>query len=477
MRTDHLSRARRLLAGLLVLAALGLDSSVRANSFAQHFEKIKKSAAAGELYRLLFELPKGGDLHNHINLSIPAEAWLAGAIDLKRTNGNQFYTRSRFANCPNSKEPFVRFETIQQATYRKLSPCQQSEYLSLEKLSSDERGRWVSALKLDLPGEGRAEFFELLGTRLGELARDPYLIFDLLVENLWRYKAEHIRYVETQMVGLRFNDRNGIPLSQERSIQLLRERLQRPDAKASGVTLRFLATAVRFQPQADQQLAQAYALVAQHRDLWVGVNIAGMEEIPEGHGLRLLEAFRQLRRKYSDIPLSIHAGETSAPGREVRTALLLGASRIGHGINLISDSDTLTLMRNNRYLIEINLISNNLLGYVPDLSTHPFPEYLRLGIPVCLNTDDRAAWDSNITDEYFAAVTNYNLSWDELVQIGEDSMKHAFADASMREALLKQLRSELDSFTKKYGGADWQVRLQQVKPVVSGYARKSWHIH
>jgi len=94
-----------------------------------------------------------------------------------------------------------------------------------------------------------------------------------------------------------------------------------------------------------------------------------------------------------------------------------------------------------------------------------------------LNTDDRAAWDSNVTDEYFAAVTNYNLSWDEIVQIGEDSMKHAFADASMREALLKQLRSELDSFTKKYGGVDWQVRLQRVKPVVSGYARRSWRIH
>ena len=309
---------------------------------------------------------RGGDLHNHINLSIPAEAWLAGATDPKRTNGNQFYTRARFANCPNSKEPFVRFETIQLATYRKLSPCQQSEYVSFEKLSSEERDRWVSALKLDLPGEGRTEFLELLGTRLGELARDPYQIFDLLVENLWRYKAEHIRYVETQMVGLRFNDRDGIPLSPERSIQLLRERLQRPDAKASGVTLRFLATAVRFQPQADQQLAQAYALVAQHRDLWVGVNIAGMEEIPEGHGLRLLETFRQLRRKYSEIPLSIHAGETSAPGREVRTALLLGASRIGHGVNLISDSDTLTLMRNNRYLIEINLLSNTLLGYVRD---------------------------------------------------------------------------------------------------------------
>ncbi|MEJ1972057.1 MAG: hypothetical protein WDM96_06160 [Lacunisphaera sp.] len=61
-------------------------------------------------------------------------------------------------------------------------------------------------------------------------------------------------------------------------------------------------------------------------------------------------------------------------------------------------------------LVEINLISNRLLEYTPDLAKHPFPEYLRTGIPVCLNTDDRGMWDSNLTDEYYTAVTTFNLS-------------------------------------------------------------------
>jgi len=58
----------------------------------------------------------------------------------------------------------------------------------------------------------------------------------------------------------------------------------------------------------------------------------------------------------------------------------LGADRIGHGVNLLGDPQTLLLMRHNHYLIEINLISNLLLEYIDDFKEHPFPEYLRTGL-------------------------------------------------------------------------------------------------
>jgi hypothetical protein len=44
------------------------------------------------------------------------------------------------------------------------------------------------------------------------------------------------------------------------------------------------------------------------------------------------------------------------------------------------------LMRHGPYLVEINLISNLLLEYINDYSEHPFPEYLRTGIPVALSS-------------------------------------------------------------------------------------------
>ena len=98
----------------------------------------------------------------------------------------------------------------------------------------------------------------------------------------------------------------------------------------------------------------------------------------------------------------------------MRDTLLLGADRIGHGNNLITDDDTMRLMRHGPYLIEINLISNLLLNYVSDYAEHPFPEFLRTGIPVALSTDDRGMWDSTMTDEFFVAVKEFNLSWEEV---------------------------------------------------------------
>src|SRR6202011_6287022 len=111
---------------------------------------------------------------------------------------------------------------------------------------------------------------------------------------------------------------------------------------------------------------------------------------------------------------------------------------IGHGVNLINDPETMLRMRYGPYLVEINLFRSLLLEYVSDYSQHPFPEYLRVGIPVALSTDDRGMWDSNMTDEYFVAVREFNLSWEEMVGLGRNSLAHSFLDAATKQRLLTE---------------------------------------
>jgi adenosine deaminase CECR1 len=463
---------KSIILGIATCLCFGSASAV-AGSFDPQFETIKKSASKAQLYSLLWDLPKGGDLHNHFGLSNMAEQWYDAATDKKRTHGNEFYTRSRFNNCPDSSEPLIRFRTIQRSTYLKLSDCRKAEYQNLAALTPELKAEWVSSLKLDREGEGRDEFFEVIGKRLGELFRDPWLATDLLVENMKRYSAQGLRYLETQAgVGL-FQDQEGNPLDPERGVQIFRAALDRPDAKATGMTVRFLMTIGRFAPNAEEMLERAYKFVDGHRDMWVGINMAGREDNDKGHPLRFLETYRKMRRTYSGIQLSIHGGEVDSPGQDVRKTLMLGATRIGHGVNLITDPDTMLLMQNRKYLVEINLISNKLLEYVPDLSKHPFPEYLRFGIPVCLNTDDPGVWDSNITDEYFTAVTNFNLSWQELVQIGRDSLRYSFVEAPVKERLLKEYSEAIAKFERKYGDDSWPQKVAAVKPMYSGYATRN----
>jgi adenosine deaminase CECR1 len=156
----------------------------------------------------------------------------------------------------------------------------------------------------------------------------------------------------------------------------------------------------------------------------------------------------------------------------VRETLLLGADRIGHGIDLINDPETMLLMRHGPYLVETSLISNHLLEYTPDLSMHPFPEYLRMGIPVALSTDDRGMWDSNMSDEYYVALTEFDLSWPEIVKIGRNSLKHSFAPEDVKAEMLKTYDKDIAAFERKYGRTDWRAPLQGVRPETYTYAER-----
>jgi adenosine deaminase CECR1 len=162
-----------------------------------------------------------------------------------------------------------------------------------------------------------------------------------------------------------------------------------------------------------------------------------------------------------------------APNTHVRDTLVLGATRIGHAVNLIHDPDTMLLMRG-KTLVEINLISNHLLEYTPDIAKHPFPEYLRTGSPVCLNTDDRGMWDSNLTDEYYTAVTVFNLSWGELVSLARNSIVYAFVQPDVKAALLADYESDVAAFEANLTADDWRSSLAGVKPVTYGYAKRMW---
>ncbi|HEX2862666.1 MAG TPA: hypothetical protein VHN79_13550, partial [Lacunisphaera sp.] len=419
------------------LLLLTLIAAAQAASFSARFEEIKRHATPAELYAFLYALPKGGDLHNHLGGSARPEWWHAVATDPARNGGDTFYTRTRFNAVPDTGVTLILYHTLRQQGYDALSEIQKGDYTRLDQLSPEQKQGWLDALRLERPNEGRDEFFTWIWPRMGQLHQNLNVVGEVLVEIIKAYGAEGMRYLETQVGANGYTRNDGRPIPSAEAVAYFRTLLARPDAAGSGVTVRFQSTVLRFLPGAELQLEQLYKFVDANRDLWVGINMAGIEENNKGHPARFLAKYRELRRSHPTLALSIHAGEMDGPDSHIRDTLLLGASRIGHGLNLIQDPDTLLLLQQTRrVLVEINLISNRLLEYTPDLTRHPFPEYLRTGIPVCLNTDDRGMWDSNLTDEYFTAVTTYNLSWDELVQLGRNSLAFSFAPPQVKTKLL-----------------------------------------
>ena len=450
----------------------------RAGEFASRFDEIRAGATPEQLYTFLYALPKGGDLHNHFGGANRSEWMWAVLTDPSRNGGDTFYARARFQAAPDAIAATARHHTIRQATYDALPALSKSEYVALSALSDIEREAWLNGFRLDAPGEGRGVFFGDHWPRLGDINRNPHVRFELLAENIKAFAAEGVRYLELQfgIGGLSHNDLT--PLSDAEALAMMEARLARPDVATTGLEVRFLEMVLRFAPEAEADLERLYAWVDAHRDRWVGLNMAGIEENGKGYPLRFLETYRKMRARYPTLPLAIHAGEMDSPDRNVRETLLLGASRIGHGVNILGDPDTLLLLQHSdRTLIEINLISNRLLEYVPDLDRHPFPELLRTGVPVCLNTDDRGMWDSNLTDEYYTAVTHFNLSWPELVSLARNSLQHAFVEAPVKARLLADYEQRIAAFEARFAAGsidDALAILRDVAPVTYGYGRRNW---
>jgi adenosine deaminase CECR1 len=462
--------------GLALL--LAVCAPARGADFGPRFDEIVAHATPVQLYAFLYDMPKGGDLHNHASGANRSEWVYAVCTDPARNGGETFYTCAHFGGSADAANPALRYRTIRSKAYQELSKDAKQEFVDLASLTAKEREEWCASMRLDGTGDGRTEFFSHIWPRIGQLNQCLPLAAELLVENMKAFGAEHVAYVETQFYGEGMVDNDGSAIPDEQAITFVRNRLSRPDALATGVTVRFLRTILRFAPDAEARLAKAYEFAEAHRDLWVGLNMAGIEENPDGRPSRFLATFRALRARYPTLALSLHAGEMDGADSHVRDTLLLGASRIGHGVNLIKDRDTLLLLQQTRrVLVEINLISNRLLGYVPDLSLHPFPEYLRTGIPVCLNTDDRGMWDSNMTDEYYTAVKTYHLSWAEILQMGQDSIAHSFAQPEVRARLAAEFLQRTSEFEGRYGGGtlgDALAALASVKPVAYGYAKRNW---
>jgi adenosine deaminase CECR1 len=444
------------LVGVLSPLRAEISASVAGADASARFEQFKASASDEELYRFLYAMPKGGDLHNHLSGSIRSE-WFYDLALAQAARGYRFFTRVRINNCrPYGENAFglspylLLFVNIQESRYRELSDCEKSEFEALESLTDEQRLAWMNSLRLDKAHEGRDEFFQTHWQRMGDLYSNPYLAADALVLNMQAFAREGLQYLESMIGVLGFIDPAGETMTPDAVADIYRERLAEADALATGVEVRLQVAILRFAPNAEDALRLLYDFVFRNRDLFVAVNMVGREDNDKGHPGRFLDTLRELRRDYHSVRLSIHAGEVDEPNAHIRDTLLLGADRIGHGVNLITDPDTMLLMRHGPYLVEINLVSNLLLEYVQDYSEHPFPEYLRTGIPVALSTDDRGMWDSNLTDEFFVAVKEFNLSWDELRLLSRNSLKYSFAPVPLRDAMLDRLDARLARFAAAF---------------------------
>ena len=68
------------------------------NAGADWFDDLRTRGSAEDLYKILYYMPKGGDLHNHLTGAAYSEGWYELALAQKE-RGYQYYTKVRIDNC------------------------------------------------------------------------------------------------------------------------------------------------------------------------------------------------------------------------------------------------------------------------------------------------------------------------------------------------------------------------------------------
>jgi aminodeoxyfutalosine deaminase len=238
---------------------------------------------------------------------------------------------------------------------------------------------------------------------------DYELITRRLLQDLER---QQVRYAEITLSA-------GVVLWRKQDFAAVYQAVRRA-AAASKVTVFWILDAIRhFGPGPAMEVAQLAA--ARVDDGVVAFGIGGDEARGPAEWFR--EVFAYARSQ--GLRLTAHAGETCG-AESIWQALEIGAERIGHGISSAQDPALLRHLSDRRIPLEICVSSNLATGAVASLAAHPIRRIYDAGVPIVINSDDPAIFETTLTAEYELARAQFGFSDLELAQLAKNSFQYAF---------------------------------------------------
>ena len=278
--------------------------------------------------------------------------------------------------------------------------------------------------------QGFLDSYELVCRHLVEPS-DYQLALRGLVEEFERQNVLYAEVIYTPSIAWHFQ-RDG-----EAILEALLETTHRLE-KEGQLQIRWILDCVRQWPAEEAQ--RTAELGVKYRDHGVVALGLGGDELAQP-----MSEFRETYQwaKAHQLHIHVHAGEIGGPEQVWDAVKLLGANRIGHGIQAARDPRLMDYLKEHAIGLDVCLTSNVCTGAWRPLSQHPLPLLLKRGVAVSLNTDDPALFDTDLTAEYELAVTRLGLSRCELRQLVLQSVNRAFLPHDEKMSLMEQIQEEL----------------------------------
>ncbi|BBM88029.1 adenosine deaminase [Candidatus Uabimicrobium amorphum] len=248
------------------------------------------------------------------------------------------------------------------------------------------------------------------------------LVEDAARENLWYFE---VRFSPT------LHDKKGLSYSE--IVEAVLRGFAKGEAKYN-IKVGLIICAMR-EKSLDEALEMARLCVKYYGKGVVAFDLAGAEA--GNPAKKFGKAFAMIRK--SLVNRTIHAGEAFG-AKSIFQAIELGAHRIGHGISLEENEQLFQYVNNHRIAIEVCLKCNTQTG--TPLEEHPLPRFVKKGLCVTLNTDNRLMSATTLTDEYMLAINTYSFSKKQVKELIINSFTAAFLPFDEKRQLLQKVEEK-----------------------------------
>src|SRR5271165_3821197 len=421
----------------------------------RYFESIRNDSTL--LTAFLLDMPKGGDLHNHLSGAIYAET----LIDWAAAKGSCVDPGTFVLSAPPCADPEVLASTAYShpVLYREMVDAFSMRNWQLSGQSGhdhffDSFGKFDAAIHgntgrmlaetANRAASQREVYQEVMFTPTGQsfsnmLGADALTAVTLSDD----VTSQTLAGLRTALGANGLQQAVGDAIRQTNEAEKVRDSEMRcgaPDATPGcQVVQRYLFQVLRGLPKeiVYAQMVLGFEL-AMADPRFVGLNMVMPEDyyVPMHDFPLHMRMLQYLHNQYPNVHVTLHAGELVkglVPPEGLRfhvreSVEIAGAERIGHGVDTLNESNSLELlgeMAKKNVMVEICLTSNDVILGVRG-SNHPLHDFMRAGVPVALATDDEGVSRSDMTHEYLKGVEDQNLSYSELKHMARTSLEHAF---------------------------------------------------
>jgi adenosine deaminase len=405
------------------------------------------------LRAFLVGMPKGAELHYHLEGGVYAESWIrAGAEDHLCVNvTSRSFLKRLGAHCGSGEVPAEKANGDQHLYDSLVDAFSMRGFVATPGVTGHDHffdsfdrfaaadpphtGEWIDEIARRAAAQNE-QYLELLVTpdfsHTAKIARD-----------LGWHPNQDLDELRSQLLARGLRDDIAVArayLDRGETARQQMEHCRDPNpAPACQVKTRYIYQVLRAFPP-EQVFAQTLLgfETASSDSRFLGINYVQPEDdrIAMSDYSLHMKMIAFLHNLYPTVHITLHAGELAfgmvPPDGlccHIRMAVEVAqAERIGHGVDVMYEERPYDLLRElaaRHVMVEINLTSNDVILGVNGYD-HPFPLYRRYGVPVALSTDDEGVSRIDLTHEYVRAVETYGLNYDDLKKLVRTSIEHSF---------------------------------------------------